>query len=365
MANVAFAVSSLSMGGIERVTTTIANGLAAQGHDVTLINLSNRKEYFPVHAQRHLKPGWLPYNWWRTKRKLTYLFHGDTSRYTWEPWIRSQFAGRKYDYIILNPDFFIFYDVIRELHPESKIYLWIHNNYDIYINKYFVKLTDLLAKAVREADGIICLESYSAQRWSRLNEHVHVIHNPLTLASSGAHSSLQSRTIACTSRLVKEQKGLDYLLAVASELPEGWCIALAGDGRDRQWFQSEINARGLESKLVLKGSLGDELLDGHYREASIFLSTSRWEGFPLVAAEAMSRGLPFVAFDIPAMREVTSNGRYGLLVPLGDTEEMSRALNDLIGNISMRRHYADLSLERVKDFSLERILQDWNEYILR
>ncbi|RYP99407.1 glycosyltransferase [Bifidobacterium pseudolongum] len=365
MANVAFAISSLSMGGIERVTTTIANGLASQGHDVTLINLSNRKEYFPVLTQHHLKPGWLPYNWWRVKRKMSYLFHGDICKYTWEPWVRSQFVGGRYDCIILNPDFFVYYDIVKKLHPESKIYLWMHNNYDVYIHKYFSEEVDILVKSVREADGIICLESDSAQSWGRLNEHVHVIHNPLTLAGSGTRSTLQSRTIACTSRLMKEQKGLDYLLAVASDLPEGWRVVLAGDGQDRKWLQSEIAARGLGAKLVLKGSLGDELLDKHYTEASIFLSTSRWEGFPLVAAEAMSRGLPFVAFDIPAMREVTSNGRYGLLAPLGDTVGMSRVLSGLMESIGMRRHYADLSLRRAKAFSLDKILRDWNEFVLQ
>ncbi|PKV02761.1 glycosyl transferase group 1 [Bifidobacterium pseudolongum subsp. globosum] len=365
MANVAFAVSSLSMGGIERVTTTIANGLAAQGHEVTLVNLSNRKEYFPVRTQYHLKPGWLSYNWWRVKRKLAYLSHGDTSMYTWGPWVSSQFNGGKYDFIILNPDFFIYYDIVKKLHPESKIYLWMHNNYDTYVSRYFKTKIDILEESVKQADGIICLESYSARRWRRWNTCVHVIHNPLTMDDDGAHSSLQSQTIACTSRLVKEQKGLDYLLTIAGELPEGWHIALAGDGQDRKWLQSEIVARGLESKLVLRGALNDELLNRHYIEASVFLSTSRWEGFPLVAAEAMSRGLPFVAFDIPAMREVTLNGKYGLLVPSGDTGEMSRALNDLIGSVDMRKQYADLSLERVKAFRLDCILCEWNKCLIQ
>lgn len=82
MINVAFTISSLSMGGIERVTTTIANALADQsGFDVTLINLANKEEYFNVRAQHHIKPSRFQYDWWRAKRKLgkleavSYRFH--------------------------------------------------------------------------------------------------------------------------------------------------------------------------------------------------------------------------------------------------------------------------------------------------
>lgn len=359
MVSVAFAVSSLSMGGIERVTATIANGLAARGFDVTLVNLSHRKEFFPVRTQRHLKPGWLPYNWWRAKRKLSYILCGNDREYTWEPWVRSQFKNGEYDFIILNPDFFVFYDIVRQLHPEAKILLWMHNNYDIYVGKYFKEQLGSLKRAAQESDGIICLESYSAQRWKRWNGNVHLIYNPLTLSDQGHRSSLLGKTIAATSRLVKEQKGLDYLLTVAESVPDGWQISLAGDGDDREWLQSEIANRGLVDKLTLRGALGDEDLDEHYANASIFLSTSRWEGFPLVAAEAMSRGLPFISFDIPAMREVTDGGKYGFLVPLGDTTRMEEVLGKLAADVDLRRRYSDLSLERVKVFSLDKVLNEW------
>lgn len=363
MVSIAFVVSSLGMGGIERVTTTIANNLALRGFDVTLVNLSHRKDFFPVRTQRYLRPGWFSYNWWRVRRKVSRLFCKNENRYTLEPWVCSLFKGGRYDYIILNPELFVFFDIVRRLHPESKVFLWMHNNYDIYINKYFKKQHELLLHAVKEADGIICLESYSAQRWKRWNENVRLIYNPLTLIDRGHRSSLHIQTIAAASRLVKEHKGLDYLLAVAESLPDDWRISLAGDGDDRAWLQSEIVDRGLTDKLVLRGALDDESLDEHYANASIFLSTSRWEGFPLVAAEAMSRGLPFVSFDIPAMREVTKGGKYGFLVPLGDVKQMNKVLEELMESDDLREEYSRLSLIRVKDFSLNKIIEKWIDFI--
>ena len=62
--------------------------------------------------------------------------------------------------------------------------------------------------------------------------------------------------------------------------------------------------------------------------------TSRWEGFSLVSAEAMSVGLPIVAFDIPALCEVTDDGRYALLAHDGDVEDFCRQVGKLISSVN-------------------------------
>lgn len=359
MINVAFTISSLSMGGIERVTTTIANALADQsGFDVTLINLANKEEYFNVRAQHHIKPSRFQYDWWRAKRKLgkLRLFHTD---FTWRYWIERLFVGGHYDYIILNPDFFPYFDIVKRLHPESKIYLWMHNNYDVYVGRYYKDVLPQLKHASRESDGIICLERYSAKRWKQLNDNVHVIYNPLTLETTDNVSTLQNRVIACTSRLVREQKGLDYVLEVAGQLPEGWQINYAGDGSDREWMESEISERHLEQRIRLLGALDDEQLDWHYTQASMFLCLSRWEGFGLVVVEAMSRGLPVIAFDMPAMKEVLQEGKDGVLAPMGDTDGVCGTIAKFADNRGLREHYAALSLKRCKDFSITAILHEW------
>lgn len=101
------------------------------------------------------------------------------------------------------------------------------------------------------------------------------------------------------------------MLNVAEQLPEDWRINYAGDGADRDWMESEISKRHLEQRIRLLGALDDEQLDWHYTQASMFLCLSRWEGFGLVVVEAMSRGLPVIAFDMPAMEEVLQEGKTG------------------------------------------------------
>jgi glycosyltransferase involved in cell wall biosynthesis len=175
---------------------------------------------------------------------------------------------------------------------------------------------------------------------------------------------LDSKTIAFTGRLEIEQKGLDYLIAVAKGLPEGWKIAVAGSGNDAKEFTELIRVNNLSGKIILKGALfGSDLLR-HYLDSSIFILPSRWEGFPLVSVEAMSLGLPVVAFDIPALREVTENGQYGVLAKSGNVQSLVEQISKLTMNREMREKYARLGIARSAFFSVPAITAVWERLLM-
>lgn len=66
--------------------------------------------------------------------------------------------------------------------------------------------------------------------------------------------------------------------------------------------------------------------------------TSRWEGFGLVLTEAMSFGLPIIAFENSGSNEVLDNGKYGIVVEQGNVEEFSRELNRMISDYDLRKN---------------------------
>ncbi|WP_143795967.1 glycosyltransferase, partial [Oenococcus oeni] len=116
-------------------------------------------------------------------------------------------------------------------------------------------------------------------------------------------------------------------------------------------------------KIVYAGSLKDQELIQHYANSSIFLMTSRWEGFALVVTEAMSFGLPVVLFDQTGAQAVTNHGEFGKLISTGHIDEMNQYLTLLTRDIALRQQWQKKSLIRSKEYTLNNIIHRWTEIL--
>lgn len=116
---------------------------------------------------------------------------------------------------------------------------------------------------------------------------------------------------------LQAKKGFDQALAAIARAPERVArYTLIGDGPERAALQRQAAALGLADKVRLLGWQDD--LPTHYAAADALLIPSRWEGFGLVAVEAMSAGLPVLAADVPGLREVVgADNPAGRLVGAG------------------------------------------------
>jgi glycosyltransferase involved in cell wall biosynthesis len=133
--------------------------------------------------------------------------------------------------------------------------------------------------------------------------------------------------------------------AVAREHPQAelWLI---GDGA-RAWQLCDLAAaQGVADRVVFWGPRRDiaELLG----QMDVFaFSTSRDEGFGIALIEAMAAGLPVIASDVPACREVLGDGAAGVLVPAGEPAPLAQALCSLLGSEEERVAWAGRALDRV------------------
>jgi glycosyltransferase involved in cell wall biosynthesis len=130
------------------------------------------------------------------------------------------------------------------------------------------------------------------------------------------------------------RKGHDVLIAALARLADRpWRAVIAGAAdRNAGWaetLEAQAEAAGLAGRLHFAGALDTAALAALYAEADLFCLPSRHEGYGMVFAEAMAHGLPVIAADIAAAREVIPPGA-GLRVPKDDPAALADALAHLL-----------------------------------
>jgi glycosyltransferase involved in cell wall biosynthesis len=143
-------------------------------------------------------------------------------------------------------------------------------------------------------------------------------------------------------------KGIHTLVAAAARVPD-LTLDLVGDTPDPIYaarVRDLIRSRGLAGRVRVHGSIGRRALARRYATAALFALPSVREGYPIVFAEALARGLPVVGCDIAAVREVT--GGAALLVPPGRIAPLGAALERLVSDEQWRRSWARRSLARAR-----------------
>lgn len=103
-------------------------------------------------------------------------------------------------------------------------------------------------------------------------------------------------------------------------------LMILGEGRRRRELEDLIQALGIGDRTALPGFVPNPY--PYMARAAVFVSSSRWEGMPVVLIEALALGTPCVACDCPSgPREVLDDGRVGPLVPPGDDEALAVAID--------------------------------------
>jgi len=146
---------------------------------------------------------------------------------------------------------------------------------------------------------------------------------------------------------VSPRKGYDVLVrALAGMRDLEWRLTIAGS-LDRapqaaNALAALIAAEGLAGRIALAGAVDDATLARLYDRADVFVSPSLFEGYGMVLAEAMARGLPIVASTGGAAAETLPDAA-AIKVPPGDAARLAAGLRDMIADAQLRRRFADAS----------------------
>ncbi len=103
-------------------------------------------------------------------------------------------------------------------------------------------------------------------------------------------------------------------------------------------------------------------VEAEYVNSSIFVLSSRFEGFGMVLTEAMACGLPVVSFDCPwGPRSIITDGDDGLLVENGNVEALAGSLTRLMDDADLLQRMAVRGVKNVQRFSVDYIAECWKE----
>ena len=262
---------------------------------------------------------------------------------TEEKWLLSYFKGK--------------YKIVLEHHLEKNFLKKSAKNmlYKLKADYFIYKER----KLINLYDEFLVLTEQDKEQWD--NDKIKVIPNPLPFYPTKV-SSLKNKKIISIGRL-EHQKGYDILIDVwniiSKKYPD-WTLEIYGEGSERENLQNKVNKLGLGKSFLLKGVVKN--IQDKYLESSIYVMSSRYEGFGMVLVEAMSCGLPVISFDCPCgPKDIIKNNEDGFLIEFGNIEKMAKKIEELIINGEKRKLFGKNAKKNVQIFSQDKVMNQWKE----
>ncbi|MDR6193708.1 glycosyltransferase family 4 protein [Siphonobacter sp. SORGH_AS_0500] len=337
-------------GGTERLTATLSNYLVSIGVNVYIISKrGGNKSFYQLDDRINIYSIYTDLDINIYKKYLTTI-----------KIYRSIIAEIKPDFIINVGVNLCLETIPASLGKHSKIISWEHFNAKVYHNFYVNYLSKLLAS--KFSDKIVVLTDedriYYQQKFHA--KRVLVISNPVPIDVGGHEYNSQSKCVLNIGRLTN-QKGIDLLIKaweIVNKKHPDWKLRIVGEGDQKEQLYQQVNDLILSDSIeFVAPSL--HVID-HFKEAALFVMSSRYEGLPLILIEAKCFGLPIVSFDCDTgPRQIIINKQDGILIEPQNYIKLADAIIDLMGNVNLRINYSKMAIIDGKRFAPSIFYDNW------
>lgn len=217
------------------------------------------------------------------------------------------------------------------------------------------------------ADRILTQTTHNKEYFPRkLQKRTEVIFNPIFMSNDLVGSAKyhhEKKYIISVARL-KEQKNQKMLIDVFSRFSKHYPeyeLYIYGEGELRQDLEQQIRILNLSEKVFLPGTTND--IFHKIREADIFVLSSNFEGMPNTLIEAMCIGIPCISTKVSGATDLITNYENGILVDVGNDDQMLEALLKLAQDEELRRKLGHKAIHTFDLLDVEKISQEWISYI--
>lgn len=214
-------------------------------------------------------------------------------------------------------------------------------------------------RGLSKAQMIVSLTESDAAEWRKIFPNVCVIPNMVHL-NEGEVSSLENKQVIWVGRLDYQKRPMEIIKIWQKVFLQftDWHLDIFGEGEEQQ--ELENTARSLNMNIHIHQPT-DKIFDC-YRNCSMMVSTSLYEPFGLVIPEAMSCGLPVIAYDCPyGPHDLITDGQNGFLIPMNDQQFFVERLSSLISDFSLRHQMGQAAIAASQQYSAEKVMPLWHQ----
>lgn len=382
MAKIGFIINSLfACGGEERVVSLIANELSKY-HDITIYTYESRRleggrrnDYYLSDKIRVEEIDAAEENFFQHGIKILYHFTGLTSGRISQYLMKNTFYPQKhldewterinrehYDLMIaVSGANTILLGYIAD-RINAKCISWEHSSFEGYFDRktgYYKNRMGVYKECAAKLEKRVVLNQDIADKYAaNLSLSATVIPNPKSFAS--ARKADMSAKCFVTCGRVEREKGYDDLIEAFAGFDKknpDWKLLIIGGGSMEDKLRALAEEKGLQDKVTITGYIHE--VQENLLRGSVFMLTSRWEGFPMTVTEALEMGLPVIAYDIPAMQPLVTDGIEGMIVPAFERECLVKAMEELAADEQLRRRMSGKALDKAKTLEPEQIVKQW------
>ena len=353
-------------GGLERVLVEKANYLASHnGNEVFMLTISQGGHSFPfplddkvTHVDLNI-PFYTQYQYSGIRRLLSLRrLHRDCRK-----GIRQQVNDINPD-VILCPRIEFVKDICK-VKGDTPLAFESHSSFWTSRFERAGLLRRLhtwwMNQSAKQAQAVVTLTEGDAAAWKKVNNHVFVIPDVVHLNEKDVYSNVDAKSAVFVGRLSR-QKNIGCLLSIwqlVRQRHPDWQLHVYGEKGDIEeplWQQLHEEGNG-----ITVHSPTTEILNV-YQQHAMLLLTSRYEPFGMVLPEAMSCGLPVIAFDCPyGPADIITDDMDGFLVKDWDIMSFADKACLLMENQDLRQQMGQAAIRSSQRYRSDRIMSVWQE----
>ena len=218
----------------------------------------------------------------------------------------------------------------------------------------------IMTTLAKKFDAFVVLTKGNIKEWPNLH-HLKVIPNPTSFYPEQSATLNNKKVIAVGKQ--GYQKGYDQLLSawgIVCKENSDWELEIYGKIEPKENLQELATQLGIQNRVSFYPPTSS--IEEKYLEASIYVMSSRFEGFGMVLIEAMSCGLPCISFDCPhGPKDIIQTGEDGIIVANYDIKGLAEALIELINDETTRKRMGANARENVRRYLPESIMPLWED----